>query len=833
MERSQFFGIGLAGVALAVVQPVQAQSLQTVDVQIVAGDRNLTIQLQGSIEPLTPLPATTDGNTLLIEIPNAQLRSPQTQENPTADIAAVEITQSDRGSILVRVVGAAAVPIATTAPTPQGLQIEIAAAPLAEPPPALSTPPTSSTTAIDLLAPAENAIRIIATGDRTSYRIGESSVGTRTDTDILNVPQSIQVIPEQVIEEQGARSLGETARNTAGVTTGRISSGSLATEFVIRGFATENILRNGLRDTTQQFATGITNVDRLEILRGPASVLFGQGSLGGTVNIVTEIPLDEPTYELEYLIGQDDLHRGSIDFSSPFSPDSDLGFRLNMAYESSGSFREFEESNFLFIAPTVTLINTADTTLIADLEYLNVRSSGTASELPALGTVVDSPFGSIDRTTNLGEPSLSESRSNLTRLGYRIDHRLSDDWRIRNEFLAAFSDVGENTGVIPVSVLADGRSLRRVLTRNPSTNTSITFNTNVVGQFSTGSIDHELLFGVELFSDSLRDQIDIINVATIDLFDPEYSGVAGNLLERQDTRTSRNAIGFYLQDQISLSDELILVLGGRFDVANLNFENLLRETDSFESQATAFSPRVGLVFKPEENLSFYASFTRSFEPVAGREQLFDPVTNTTAFGQPFEPERGVQYEIGVKADFDDRLSATLALYQLDRSNVTTTGAESAFTTVQVGEQRSRGVELSVTGELTDGWNLIASYAYTDAQITADNTFEVGNRLPNTPEHAASLWTTYEIQSGDLEGLGFGIGLFFQGERQGNLTNTFTLPGFLRTDATVFYRRDRFRASVNLQNLFDVEYYEGSRDNTDARVVVGAPFTISGQIAWEF
>lgn len=824
----------------------QSVPVQIINVQVTSTSDGLQLRLQTSDRATLQPTRMQTGNQVIVDIPNAQLQGQMRedawrQENLTPEITAIEVIQLDANTVRVTVTGTTTAPMVEWTIDSQGLLLSVIpvvndAAEALEPPvsPPVSPPDASSDASPTVPPPSPNAIRIIVTGDQETYRVSESSVGTRTDTDILDVPQSIQVIPDEVIEDQGIRSLGDVARNTAGVSTGRISSDSLATEFVIRGFPTENILRNGLRDTTQQFASSIDNVEQIEVLRGPASVLFGQGSLGGTVNLVTEEPLEAPAYSLEYAGGQFNLYRPAIDFSSPFSPVSPLGYRFNATYENSGSFRDFEDSSYLFLAPTVTLIDTDNTNLIADLEYLRFQSSGTAPELPASGTVVDNPNGELDRTVNLGEPSLSESDSVITRLSYRLEHRFNANWRIRNEFLAAFSEVSLNRGVIPVELLSDQRTLRRVITENPSNLSNYTLNTNLIGQFATGIFDHELLVGVELFRDTQRDTIDIINVATIDIFDPEYSGSALNLLERQDTRTFRNSVGIYLQDQISFSDHLILVLGGRFDFVNLEFENLLRAEDNFASEEQAFSPRIGIVYKPEETISLYASYTRSFEPVVGREQLFDSDNNQIILGDPFEPERGTQYEVGIKADlFDERLSVTLALYQLERTNVTTTGPDSSFSRVQVGEQRSQGVELNVVGEILPGWNLLASYAYTDARITDDNQYEIGNRLPNAPEHAASLWTTYEIQSGTLQGLGLGFGLFFQSERVGDLNNSFRLPSYLRTDAALFYRRDRFRASLNLQNLFDVEYYTGSRDNTDVRVVVGAPLTISGQISWEF
>ena len=236
---------------------------------------------------------------------------------------------------------------------------------------------------------------------------------------------------------------------------------------------------------------------------------------------------------------------------------------------------------------------------------------------------------------------------------------------------------------------------------------------------------------------------------------------------------------------------------------------------------TAFSPRVGIVYQPIEPISIYASYARSFTPTIG----------TSASGEDFSPERGTQYEIGVKADINNRLSATLALFDLTRSNVTTEDPDNPFFEIQTGEQNSQGIELDVNGEILPGWNIIAGYAYTDAQVIEDNSIPEGNRLRNAPENAFNLWTTYEIQQGNLQGLGFGLGFNFVDERPGDLENTFELPSFFRTDAAIFYERDRLRASVNFQNLFDVDYYASARSRV--RVDPGAPFSVLGTVSWQF
>jgi iron complex outermembrane receptor protein len=556
------------------------------------------------------------------------------------------------------------------------------------------------------------------------------------------------------------------------------------------------------------------------------------GDLGGTVNIVTKQPLDQPTYAFEYSLGRFNTHNASLDFSAPFDVDSPLGYRLNASYSSANSFRDFEENEGWFVSPAVRLIATDDTTLTADLEYFKLASNGSAPELPAVGTVIDSPNGTVARSTNFGEPSLVEGEVTVTRLGYQFEHRFSPNWRVRNELLASVVEFRENTFVLPIDLEADRRTLQRGLGRNPSSVSNYTLNTNVIGTFTTGSLEHQLLAGVELFHETLRDEVEIVLLDRIDIFNFRLTETTPLVALREDNNTITNAIAFYLQDQITISDNLIVVLGGRLDSVQQNYEDFIDPQFSFNRTQTAFSPRAGIVFKPEDNLSLYASYSQSFKPLALRSTSRNLTTNERIVGEPYDPERGRQFEVGFKADLlGDRLSATLALYHLTRTNVDTTSGTDTLVRDQVGEQRSQGVELTVGGEIVPGWNIIGSYAYTDAVITQDEAFEAGTRLPNVPRHAASLWTTYEIQEGALEGLGFGIGLFYQGEREGDLREPFTLPGYLRTDASLFYRRDRFSIALNFKNLFNASYYEGARNIV--RVIPGAPFSLSATVSWEF
>ncbi|XQQ07491.1 MAG: TonB-dependent siderophore receptor [Leptolyngbya sp. IPPAS B-1204] len=262
--------------------------------------------------------------------------------------------------------------------------------------------------------------------------------------------------------------------------------------------------------------------------------------------------------------------------------------------------------------------------------------------------------------------------------------------------------------------------------------------------------------------------------------------------------------------------------GGRIDFFDENRDD--RDTNEETNQSeTAFSPRVGIVYQPIRPISLYASYARSFVPTIG----------IASGGDTFRPERGTQYEVGMKADINDQLSANLALYDLTRSNVTTPDPDNPGFSVQTGKQRSRGVEVDISGEILPGWNIIGGYAYTDARITEDNdpTIE-GNQRFSAPEHSFNLWTTYRIQDGDLQGLGFGLGFFYTGERWADNANTVELPSFFRTDAAIFYEREQFRAALNFRNIFDVENYT-SDYGSSTFVNRGAPFTFLGTISWQF
>ena len=831
--------------------PAKAEIVQVTGVQLNPTANGLEVILKTALGASPQVLTTSDNQTLLIDLSNAQLNLPQGQEfrseNPVQGITSVTVTSLSANSIRVTVRSTQALPKPQVIPSPQGLILGLSTAsvttevtptpttPVPETPqaapegetnlptnPAPGANPESSTEAPE----GEEEIVIVVTGEREErgYRALNATSATRTDTPIRDIPQSIQVVPQQVLEDRQVERLEEALENVSGVQQ-TVSSLNVATGFLIRGFDTTNIYRDGLRDPTNfQSGAETGNIERIEVLKGPPSVLYGQGELGGLVNIVTKQPLAEPFYSVEGTVGNYNLYRGAVDLTGPLNESQSLLYRLNVSAQRSDTFIPFSEIERFQIAPVLTWQIDKNTALTFEGDYQNRRYPEVPG-LPAEGTVLPNPNGELPRDRFLGDPNFNFREVRSLRLGYRFEHRFSEDWSFRNSFKAAFQSL-ESEFAFPSGLQDDKRTFDQLYaaTNKPDDREVYALDTNVAGKFRTGSLQHQVVFGLNFDNLSVSRDLFLSQLAPIDIFNPVYERSPGAVRRRIIVNDRSESLGFYVQDQISLSEKLKLMLGGRFDRVNQEQENLVSSTTS-EQQNEAFSPRVGIVYQPSQPISLYASYSRSFNPATPGTIL--------ANGEAAEPERGTQYEVGIKTEFlQGRLSSTLALYQLTRSNVLTPDLTDPFASVQTGKQRSRGLELDVAGEILPGWRVIASYAHTDAEITQDNEYQVGNRLVNVPKNSASLWTTYEVQNGGLKGFGFGVGLRYVGEREGDLENSFRLPSYLRTDATIFYRRNKFRAAVNVNNVFDNEYFEAAQ-NGRAGVFPGEPLTVVGTIGWEF
>ncbi|MEH1899383.1 MAG: TonB-dependent siderophore receptor [Nostoc sp.] len=511
-------------------------------------------------------------------------------------------------------------------------------------------------------------------------------------------------------------------------------------------------------------------------------------------------------------------------WTSPLTSDGKLAYRLNASYLTSNSFIDSYYRKRPFVSGVIDWQLDRNTKLTLEAEYLEANQTFDYG-IPAVGTVLPNPNGKIPLSRFVGEPDNEVQNRRTTRLGYNFEHKFSDNWSVNNTFRLRMLRYEQNID-FPQALAADNRTLRRF--RQDFLDTVVWNNyimdTNIIGKFKIGSIKHQIVAGFDFYRDivpNFNNTFRTIN--SLDLFNPVYGQLQiGSVFRTTNQKTRDSALGIYLQDQVTFTDNLKLLLGGRFDSVENQVTN--RITSQVTTQPdSAFSPRLGIVYQPIAPVSLYASYSRSFEQVTGQIPLD---------GGLFRPQRGTQYEVGIKADLlANKLSTTLVFYQLTLSNVLTPDPRNSLYNVQTGEQISRGIELNVVGEISPGWSAIASYNYIDARVTEDNRYKVGNQLINVPENAFSLWTTYIIPQGSLKGLGFGLGLFYVGERQGDLDNSFQLPSYFRTDAAIYYRKNNLNLALNLKNLFDVDYFETSRSRL--QVYPGDPFTAELTLGWQF
>jgi iron complex outermembrane receptor protein len=601
-----------------------------------------------SDRPLAIGTSRTEGNALITDIPNAvlELVNEGTAEQfaPAEGIALVQLTSLPDGTVRLAITGTDGPPTAQTNTAAGNLVFNVA--------PGLAQ-----------LDGAEEAIQIGVTGQgQSGYRVPNTSVGSRTDTPLRDLPFSVQVVPQELLQDRQVQSVNEALRTVVGISPDN-SSQSAFEGYTIRGFSGRNILRNGLRDDTNITSRiAIPNIERVEVLRGPAGALFSQGSPGGTVNIVTKKPLATPQYNVTGTIGNFDTYGGSLDFTGPLNASETLLYRLTAGASSAGTFIDFFDRQNYVIAPVLSWQINPNTQLTIEGEY-NISEQPNDRGLPAVGTILPNINGQLPCNRFIGEPNddLDKNDRYLLRLGYTLDHQINPDWQLQNSFRASFQQTPQNS-LFASDLLPDQRTLERgIFSTSDQSQDNYSFDTSLTGTVQTGSISHQLLLGFDVNRDIYAASNQEFSLDPIDIFNPVY-GVAQSQFIADYPREPfiTNSVGVYVQDQIDLLPQLKLLLGGRFDLVSQ--QSLFTDGSQDFQQDQAFSPRLGIVYQPSDNHALYASYSRSFLQSVG-----------TAFDNTlFEPERGNQYEVGIKSDWlENRLSTTLAFYQITRTNVLT------------------------------------------------------------------------------------------------------------------------------------------------------------------
>ncbi len=679
--------------------------------------------------------------------------------------------------------------------------------------------------------------------DTTSYVAEETNTATRTDVPIRDVPQSVQVITRKVIEEQRTFRLANSLENLAGVVANRNTQG-LNDAFLIRGFEVNTVYRNGLIDPSNILnGTDSYNIQRLEVLKGPAAVLYGMGDPGGIVNLVTKKPLSDPSYSMNATFGNYDFYRTELDATGPLNASKTLLYRIIFAGQKAESFVDFVKRDLIAVSPTITWLVGPKTTVTFEADYM-LRRNPDYGGVPAIGTVLPNVDGVIPRHRNTTLGDQERYQRQQFRIGYDLTHQFNNTWTIRNAYRYTIFQEDRLLSAFPSDLSADQRTLNRFVIDAGGSGSGWrrqfhNMFTNLTGQFDLFGMNHRLLTGLELRLDKTDPSQGQFGIAPdLDVFAPNYSQPLGLLNSPYFQQDEARMVGAYVQDMITLLPNLKFLGGVRFDYVHQNINNTPQWAGpELTSDDTGVSPRLGLVYQPIERVSLYTSWTRGFLP--------NTPDNFNPNGQLFKPERSTQYEVGIKTFFlDNRVSMTLAWYHLTRENLLTVNPFNPLFRIQTGEQRSQGIELDVTANLKEGWNVIASYAYTDAEVTKDNDPTLVNkRLAFVPYNKATLWSTYFFQEGPLKGFGVGGGIFGYTSRNASIFGPqVNIPGFVRIDAALYYNHElpqgnwlyakQVNLALNLRNLLDQGYIE-SGFNSTTRLFYGEPRTVLATVGLRF
>lgn len=693
------------------------------------------------------------------------------------------------------------------------------------------------------------------------YVVRDASTGMKADIPIRQTPVTINVVPKQVIRDQALTSLQGALENVPGARgTNRGNNDITGYAFKIRGFDVRQTFRNQLNQGGFfGLFTDLANVERIEVLKGPASILYGRSDPGGLVNIVTKQPLFTPRYVVEQQIGNYDHYRTQWDFSAPVEQVQGLAYRVSGAYQNSRVFRQFQHGERFLIAPVVTYQPSPWTEFTADLQYLSnkVNVVNGIPTLPNASAPLDVPL-----RRSYQEPNVPRSGTDSFVGSYVFRQNLNEDWKIVNRFLYLSHNSMER-GIIAVGFL-DAVTLNRFTQFQSTQGDAFSTNINLEGKFDTFGAKHTFLFGLDYLNQYSVYAFGRAARFPINVFAPIYglvpgwaydSALFGGLNKGYSSNLQRQK-GMYVQDLINvLDDKAHILLGVRYDIADVTSGSSASAAPNYSASAwaaaqdrlrrpsrqdKAWSPRFGVVYDVIPEASVYGSYTRSFGP-----------NNSTTTGQTFPPQIGVQWEVGLKTQPLPDLSANLAIFQLTRSNLTTRDFASTDPTALklAGLQRSRGIELDIMGRFNDRLAILANYALIDAKVIADNArnplnpYGSGlylNHLDNVPRHSGKVWLTYDF--GDT-GLGWrvGGGVTVSTRAWGDIQNTFLIPGWARLDAmasyAALYEGHKLTAQLNLNNITNTRYFTGTDINFNAGPRLAAfpaePLTVIGTLKFEW
>lgn len=656
-----------------------------------------------------------------------------------------------------------------------------------------------------------------AFGAVEGYVATRSASGSKTDTPLLETPQSISVIGAQQIADQAAQSVAATLRYTPGV---RGDSFGVSTDrdYVrVRGFM-PNFYQDGMMLPYGLGGQGAQSdpygLERVEVLRGPSSVLYGQNPPGGIVNMVSKRPTDTAQHEIQLQGGSFDRAQAAMDFSGPIDQEGKWLYRFVALQRDSGTQVDGADDNRTYVAPSLTWRPSANTSLTLLAQYQKDDSGIATQYYPAYGTLYSNPNGRIDSNMNVGEPDRDKLNREFWSAGYIFEHAFSDQLSFKQSARYArvkshnFSVWGNGFATNPATGLpSDYRTLLRRASDINRTMVAAGVDNQLVGKFATGDFQHTVLAGFDFRRETIDNYNGSIATNSLDLLNPVYGKPIGAITYTADNYQTLNQYGLYLQDQIKI-DHVVVTLSGRQDWSRSALNNRRTNADT-RAQDQAFTGRMGLTYLFDNGVAPYVSYSTSFEPLLG--------TMSPARGSaPLAPTKGEQTEIGIKyqpVNMDALFS--VAWFDMKQRNVQTPDPDNILYSVQTGKVGSQGLELEARAAITPELQVIANYTFTNATVLeTNNPAQLHKQLPLIPRHQASLWGTYKLGR-YVPGLEVGAGVRYTGSTYGDTANAWRTDGYTVFDAMVQYDLGVLSptlkgasVALNVQNIGDKEYLTG-------------------------
>ncbi|WP_262964158.1 TonB-dependent receptor [Methylobacter psychrophilus] len=656
------------------------------------------------------------------------------------------------------------------------------------------------------------------------YQAKSNTTAVKTDTALIDLPQSITVISQELIKDQNMQSIADTVRYVPGVS---IAQGEGRRDNpIFRGnSSSSDMYVDGIRDDVQYYRD-LYNIERVDVLKGPNAMIFGRGGSGGLINRATKQANWNTGREMNIQFGSFDKYRLTGDVDQAIN--DNFAVRLTSMWENSRSYRDGYNAERWGVNPTASW-RPNDQTKVT-LGYEHYEDNRTADR--GISSFNGRPINT-DASTFFGDPDRSPSGVKVDSFSAIIDHDFGSGVSVRNSSrYASYDQFAQN--IFPGAVNAAGEQVA-IVAYNSTTQRENLFNqTDLTFSLHTGPFKHKFLTGAEFGrqeTDNFRNSglfgpnADKTS-ALVPLINPRYNGAVAfkhGTTDANNNGVATTAAG-YVQDQIELTQHWQAIVGVRYDRFDVDFQNK-NNGQNITTANNLVSPRGGLLYKPFDNFSLYTNYSIAYVPRAG-EQL----SSLTLSNQALEPEEFRNYEVGAKWDIVPDMSATLALYQLDRLNALATDPNNSALSFLVDGQRTRGIELGLNGNITDAWKVFGGYAYQNGDITKSisSSALAGATLAQVPEHSFSLWNRYDIS----QQWGVGLGSIYRGKMYAATDNKVILPGFLRFDAAVYYKATKnIQLQVNIENLFDKQYYASAHSNNN--ITPGSPIAVNGGVTIKF